>query len=399
MNRYLLAGSAVVALALGTGSAFAQSKFEVRIGGDAVFEAAAVSQDRDANRRSVVFADRFRLNTVATGKADNGLSYGARLRLRSVAGTGGSNTVDADRAYIFVSGGFGQVRLGTTDTYEDDIISGNAGSAPLGWQTSVLNLVDEGVLHTTGGNGTAVSRSLAKNTIGDALNAGGKNASKIVYYSPKFSGFQVGASYAPNTTSSGYNVVRADNSNDAYHDVWEIGLSYAGEFSGVGIKALADYIGGTRNDKGLTFSSQREDLRAWEGNLQISYAGFAIGGGYINQFDSGLLKSVSNQKDLEIWTVGAQYTAGPVTFGGAYTHGQGNVGTRATTTATVGGVTSYLGKNEQEIWALGALYTAAPGLLFGAEYNYVKADAPEIIGSTTTDDKANVFMLRSVVIF
>jgi len=221
MNRILLAGTAVVALALGTGSAFAQSKFEVRMGGDAVFEAAATSQDRDANRRSVDFADRVRLNTVATGKADNGLTYGARLRLRSMDGTGGSNTVNADKAYIFVGGSFGTVRMGTAATYEDDTFGGIYGT-PLGWQTSVLNLDNEGVLHASGGNGTAITTALANDTLGDELSTvgGGKNSSKIVYYSPKFSGFQVGASYAPSTKSSGYTVVRADNANDGFNDVW-----------------------------------------------------------------------------------------------------------------------------------------------------------------------------------
>lgn len=387
MNRILLAGSAVVALALGTGSAFAQSKFEVRMGGDAVFEAAATSQDRDTNRRSVDFVDRVRLNTVATGKADNGLQYGVRLRLRSMGGSGGSNTVDSDRAYIFVSGGFGQVKMGTTDSLNDDIIPGWAGTTPYGWQTTTLFLNFLGALHASGGNATSINTTLMAQTLTD-----NSNASKVVYFSPKFSGFQVGGSYTPNSSSSGYNIDRSETATSGYQDIWEIGANYDNTFSGVGLKLIAGYMGGQAKDAATT---AREDLSALQVGGKISYAGFSIGGNYINKWDSGLAKSYQNKDDQEIWSAGLEYVAGPVTIGGAYVHGKGNIGTYGTATTTSGGVTRYTGSVEQSVWQLGALYTVAPGLLVGAEYNYIDADAP----GTVNDDKANVFMLRSAVVF
>ncbi|WP_236783903.1 porin, partial [Azospirillum humicireducens] len=73
VNRYLLAGCAAVTLAAAAGAANAQAKFDVKVSGDAYFEAGYVSQDLDANTRSTEFRNRLRLNIIPTAKADNGL--------------------------------------------------------------------------------------------------------------------------------------------------------------------------------------------------------------------------------------------------------------------------------------------------------------------------------------
>lgn len=393
MNRYLLAGSAVVALALTAGSANAQGKFEVRLGGDAVFEAYAVDQDRDTNRRSTEFADRFRLNITAMAKADNGLEYGGRIRLRSMAGTAGtSNTTDVDRAYIQVGGGFGRVKMGTTNSWSDD-----DGSVywPIAWQTGPLLLNAQGVNAASKGNGTAITTALAPYS-----NTDNGNASKIVYASPRFSGFQVGASYTPRATSSGYDVNRAEN-DGALSDVWELGLHYKNEFSGVGVMASVGYMGGTYADSGFVSSAQLEDYGAWQGGLSVSYQGFTLGGGYINKGDSGERKAFGNHDDFVAWGVGLQYATGPLTVGASFTRGEGVVNPATATaltgisTTTTGTTTRYNGSVKQDQWAVGGLYAVAPGLLVGAEYNYIDADAP----GTASDDKANVFLLRSALVF
>lgn len=391
MNRYLLAGSAVVALALTAGSANAQG-FTVRLGGDAVFEAYAVDQDRDTNRRSTEFLDRFRLNITAMAKSDNGLEYGGRIRLRSVNGTGGSNTTDVDRAYIQIGGGFGRVKLGTTNSWSDD-----DGSVywPIAFQTGPLLLNSQGVNAAAAGNGSAISTRLAVYS-----NTDNSNASKIVYASPRFAGFQVGASYTPRATSSGTDVSRSDSDN-ALSDVWELGLHYKNEFSGVGVMASVGYMGGSFADSGIAYANQLEEYGAWQGGLSLSYAGFTFGGGYINKGDSGQRKAYGNHDDFVSWGLGLQYATGPLTVGASYTRGEGVVNTTngsaltGVSTVTTAGATRYTGSVKQDQWALGALYAVAPGLLVGAEYNYIEADAT----GTANDDKANVFLLRSALVF
>ena len=64
----LLLGAATLSLVsvLGAGPAFAQSKFDVVIGGDAYFEAGYVDQDRDASLRSSAWRWRKSLSCSST---------------------------------------------------------------------------------------------------------------------------------------------------------------------------------------------------------------------------------------------------------------------------------------------------------------------------------------------
>ncbi|MFP5512173.1 MAG: hypothetical protein ACLGJC_03680 [Alphaproteobacteria bacterium] len=57
MKRSLVIGCAAVALAAGCGTASAQSKFDVLLGGDAFFQGAYVDQDNDNGLRKTEFAN------------------------------------------------------------------------------------------------------------------------------------------------------------------------------------------------------------------------------------------------------------------------------------------------------------------------------------------------------
>ncbi|MBV5335986.1 porin, partial [bacterium] len=400
-----------VQLALGAGSANAQGKFEVRLGGDAVFEGAYIDQNRDASTRSTEFFDRFRLNITAMAKADNGLTYGGRIRIRTTGGTGGSNAgTDVDRAYIQVGGAFGTVKMGTMNSYNDDI---GAVYWPIAYQTGPLLLNDRAPNYASAVSSTTSTGATQSSAISSKLTpyslTDNNNASKIVYMTPRMSGFQVGASYTPRNDSSSQDVNRNDYATavgtgvPAFADVWELGLNYKGEFSGVGIQFGGGYMAGSAVDTANTttvITNRHEDLAAWQVGGQVSYAGVSFGVGYINKGDSGLVSNYGNKKDLQVIGVGLQYETGPLTVGASYTHGEGNGFNVASRQIAVTGTgtsarTGYAGSVKQDYWSVGALYAVAPGLLVGGEYAYIDANAP----GTASDDKANVFILRSALVF
>ena len=119
MKKYLLAGPSAFALALTAGAAKADStpgKFDIKISGDAYFEAGLISQSHDTNQGAAPnhntsgdFINRLRLQINPEAKADNGLTYGAKVRIRANASDG---RVDGDKAYIYMSGAFGEVQGG-----------------------------------------------------------------------------------------------------------------------------------------------------------------------------------------------------------------------------------------------------------------------------------------------
>ncbi len=389
MKRYLVIGCAAAALCTAAGSASAQSKFNVLIGGDAFFQFGYVDQDQDQGLRSTEAMNRFRLNITPTAKADNGLEYGARVRLRASNGNG---TVDADRAYIFAEGKFGRVQAGTDAGASDNfafigpVVDWGTFGGPDGWWMSYLG-------PTTGAN-------IPLSTQGQLRTLGSSDANtRITYLTPSFAGLQLIASYAPVTGTANSNYGSANTSvnrlkdtsvgsnsrAEGYNDVYEIGGVYTGEFSGVTIEGSAFYSGGTaKNDVVGTITTKYEDLSSWQAGLQIGYAGFKVGGSYSNSYDSGYVKvGRANSTDQETVILGAQYTTGPVIIGAGYTYAQD------------AGDFDSTGKNKLNLYSVGANYTVAPGLTVGLEYNYFDLDH----NLNANDDKGSVVIFDTRVAF
>jgi len=388
MNRYLLAGCAAVALAFGAGAANAQAKFEVKIGGDAYFEGGYVDQDLDAGLRSTEFRNRFRLNIVPTAKADNGLEYGGRVRIRA---SSGAATVDGDRAYIFAQGTFGQVRLGVTNSFNDDTYA----SRPFDYQ--ILGIYDPYLAFVPNAAGTLIGGTSVLTA--QSITANG-NATKIAYYSPRFAGLQLGASYTPRSDSVNTDVNRLEVSpvigtalspatagNYLFQDIIEVGANYKGQFGGFTVAASAAYFWGESETTlgGVTaLAGGTENLRAWQVGGNVGYAGFSVGGGFVSHGDSGQPSAAGAlREDAYSWNVGAQYKTGPVVVGAAYIRGEDS------------GSFLVAGERELSVINVGALYTVAPGLTVGLEYNYFDLESDV----ATADDKGSVVIVRSALAF
>lgn len=369
MKKLLLAGAAATAVALTAGAASAQSKFEVRVGGDALFIAGFTSQKKDTNLRSVEFLDRVRLNTVATGKADNGIEYGVRLRLTSDAGTGGSNAVRSDRAYIFVGGSFGTLTMGTQNGVSDeyatlgplvDIGGGTLGQTDGFWSGFI------------GGTSSLLPTTVATGSLRAALSS---NAySRISYVSPTFGGFKLAGSYTPNTSDSGFSVNRAKN-NGSVQDLYEVGALYSGDFSGFTVDGNVFYSGADVQ------ATNTRNVSAWFAGLTLGYNGFKLGGSYTNMGKSGYVKSLRYDHDQESFIVAGSYTTGPITLGVSYTNGKG--------TQTAGT------KADLDLTQAAINYVVAPGLTTGIEYSHFELDT----GSSATKDKGDVVLLQTTVVF
>ena len=379
----LLLGAATLSLVsvLGAGPAFAQSKFDVVIGGDAYFEAGYVDQDRDAGLRSTEFRNRLRLLVTPKAKADNGLEYGARLRLLAENGASNARTTTYDRAFLFVNGSFGTVHMGVENGPSDD--SGII--APSDWGTGGV----DGSFPSWLGN----SAANAPVTIGNirAL-ISGNSATRATYWTPEIAGFKLGASYQPSSDSSGTDVNRSKfalasaNRTGAYRDVYEVGGTYTNNFGGVAVNASLFYLGGKAKDSSITGASF-DDLSSTHAGLTVAYGGLKVGGSYAWSGDSGYAKSstagiVSREKQ-DVWTVGAQYTFGPTTLGVGYLN------------AKDAGDLTVRGRSKFELITVGAKYVVAPGFAIGPEYNHFKLSSDVAANS----DKGDMFLIQTNLAF
>ncbi|WP_448205189.1 porin [Azospirillum sp. sgz302134] len=389
MKRSLVIGCAALALAAGCGTASAQSKFDVVIGGDAFFQGAYVDQKNDAGLRSTEFSNRYRLVVTPTAKADNGLEYGGRVRIRTGNGaaTQTGTGVTGDRAFIFANGGFGTIQAGVINGLSDEygIIGPNVEGIAGGPDNNTVYFLNGA--NTV--NGNALLDLLPSTTNNFRAFASGDAGTKIIYLTPTFSGFQAGVSYMPRTGDVNQSVNRRKNNGGygVFQDVVEFGGLYKNEFGSVAVEASAFYqLGQSVNVAGTDF----KDLSSVHAGANIGYAGFKFGGSYAYSGDSGYDKALTAKEKQEVWIVGAQYTTGPFVLAVDYLNSRGN--------DNVNGVLP----GRADIWQGGVTYTVAPGLTTGLEYSYVNYDskaAPALTGGANLDDHAHVIMLDTRLAF
>ena len=385
MKRSLVTGCAAVAIIACSGVASAQTKFEVKIGGDALFQGAYVDQDRDEGTRSTEFANRFRVTVTPVATTDNGLEYGGRVRLRAANGTSNVRTMDADRAFIFANSGFGTLQAGTINGLSDEFgiigpnVEGVAGGPDNNTVEFLAGSQTYDLLPTTTNN----FRAFASGDVG----------TKVIYLTPTFAGFQGGIAYTPRTGDSNTSINRRQD-NGGFQDVVEVGGTYNGEYGDLTVAASAFYQFGDSVDDGTGAAASRfENLSSVQAGLNIGYGAFKVGGSYAYSGDSGYDKSLTVKERQDVWTVGAQYTTGPFILAANYLQSRSN-GTSPNT-----GIVAPV---KAELYQAGVTYTIAPGLTTGLEYSYLDLDSKLTTvenGGIDPDDRAHIIMIDTRLAF
>jgi outer membrane protein OmpU len=364
MKKILLGTTAIAAAALYAQSA--QAQITVSLGGYTEFFGAYYDDDAD-NRTNHEFELETEIVVRADGKADNGLLYGAKIELQnSTGGAPGSTGVGTDEASVYLAGTWGRLELGDFDGAADTL----AIYAPL----VGIEQIDGDAYDFLNNKPTTGTR--AGFQLGGLPNGGSVvktpdsgDSTKIMYLTPRFAGFQAGASYATQNGSEAQDVVASKTSiTGGYKDFWEAGVNWTGDFSGFSIAAGATTTGATGQDTSVPGLSL-EDFWTWQAGAQVGYAGFKFGGGY---YDGGDYNKVSNapnaSSDSSAWHLGASYTAGPFAVGVTYAEAQGYKGSP---TILNNAVVSSTYASDYKTYGGGVAYTLAPGLVLQGDLMYV----------------------------
>ena len=414
MRKILLGTTGVVAAALiGMGAAQAQQAPTVRVGGFMLTQMNYQDDDLDkANgaptgvagkgtiaRDEIDFKNEVEIQITVSGKAANGLAYGAVIEIQN-DGTGGT-VFDQDEAYVFLgTPTLGQIRFGEED------------SAASLLQVRHPSIAVSG---TDGDWGAGLLSSSAFTAGGPSLLTGindGNDSTKIIYLSPQFAGFDFGISYSPNrnegdriiagraldslSLSAGSALAPGAVNRDGTGLTNEIslGLRYRGNFGGVGIAAGVGYQtaeAATATATG-TAAAARDDLEAYTTGLTLSAFGFTVGGEYTWGKYSGTTTATLNRvgaDDSSHYALGATYTTGAISVGAFYgvaeqdTNGAGKA------------------KREQTVYGISGLYNIAPGLDVYATYAQIQDDNVNITANkgTLVNREASVFLLGTRIAF
>lgn len=345
----------------------ANAQVELELGG--YFKGYGAYVDQDENAGEVNDFDIIRDTEVHFGgetTLDNGLTVGVHIE----ANADGADGFGVDESYLYFSGNWGRVNFGAEDGagYLLQVAAPSADSNIDGIRQFV-NPVNYTVMAggTAGLAGVGIDYDMDPSVKSD----------KFTYLSPIMNGFQVGASFSPDTdAAASLGGIGTGNQEDTIEETYEVAVRYEGQFNNVGVIAGAGYSHG-ENGVETTVPAASDDREVWNVGLDLDAGPFGIGAIY--REDNAATTGVGVD-DEETYVVGVDYTTGPFKLGASYLDQENTVGIQGVdTTRYSGGVT----------------YTYGPGMTFRGSIGYIEHDGSAV----ATDVDATYVTLGTQVNF
>jgi len=320
----------------------------------------------------------------------NGISVGVRVELEAA-----TETDQIDESFAFVEGAFGRIEMGSTDgaAFKTSIHSPEA-------MTGIA--VGGGYMLLTGNLVANPTRSTHLHTPFSATLPlfNDNDSERISYYTPRFEGFQLGLSYAPELTQDKHSNSMGmwTGQHGAYHSGISAGLNFTRAFGPIDIAASAGYMQYKKPESSSLFTNNTlSDPKAYLAGLQVGYAGFRVGGSYLREKDYAVLgqsvvTSSTNTSGngatgaTDAWAhgssfdLGLTYTFGPAVVGVSYFNGK-NRG------STVAGI----GDDKVDAYSISGRYQLGPGVQVEASVFHARIRG----AAYTTQSTAGVSDLNS----
>jgi outer membrane protein OmpU len=389
MKKVLLGTTALIAGGLAAVPAMAADPIKIGVGGymQQYFLAGQYGGTQGNNYRTPVFKYEGEIWFIGQTKLDNGTTIGVRIELEgwSQGGPFGlnppvpgstrpSSALDTvDEEYIFAFGDWGRIEAGGIDVVAYRMFYGAPNALP-GYGATQFNF-GAGSATTSFANGGLHANASAIGTFG-------VDANRINYYTPRFFGLQLGVSYTPhingNTlvttftqpnaaglcgfTGGAGNAPLCNAGQNAYVNGVSLSANYVNKFGDFGVAAsfawdFAAY------DRGILNSGLQRDYHAIGGGLQLSYAGFTVGGSF-GWDNNGL---ISGNENL-FWSAGIMYETGP--WAASFTYFGG---TRRESVAALQGAGGAPGTDQVHLLMLGGTYAIGPGIKLVGGFFYEAA--------------------------
>jgi len=344
MKKVLLGTTALLGVGTIAGAAQASDGIKLDVGGffQTVYQGVFDSK-KDGHFGEGRNWDRFIHNAEVHFKGettlDNGLTVGAQIELE------GENSGDQiDKSFVYWSGGFGKVSIGTQD--------GPIGACPVFPPGATANF--SGFSPASWGSNDPVTSNAV---CGDVVN----NSQSIKYTTPNFAGFQLVLAYQPSGNAEDYTQVGVNGSGTPTHAEGTsshnfgayMTYSYAGEGWGVDFGGGGSWQG-KHNDDAATNDGASSDYQT---ALNVTFGGFAVGG-IFEYYDNGgddnnaWIAGGGASYGVDAWTVGIQGSHG--TYDGL----------------GLGAASDPNGSRTLNRVILTGSYQLAPGVLVDAEVGY-----------------------------
>ena len=295
MKKILVASSALVAVAF-AGQAQASEKISLSVGGYMEQWIGVADQDRGESRNA--FQSDTEVHFSGSTTLDNGIEVGAKIELE---GEGGNAGTMVDEQYLFVNGGFGQVKLGAEDGAAADMGITGPSVGPVG--------VNDGDLPNW----------VAINAFPDTVPAGG-DSKRLTYYTPVMGGFRAGLSYADDDSSENSDTVTTGDNRVSG------GLEFNHDFDGVSL--------------GVSLVGEHMGEGEWYGlGATVGFGNFTVGGS-VSETDGefGQGQSATQVSDTTDFEIGVAYAMDAASVSLSYGYGENESTAAGSTDAATSGV-------------------------------------------------------------
>jgi len=351
----LLAGAGLVA-----SPAFAADGIKLGVGGFfkeaymVVFDDDSEGEPGNEHNTDGFFNDA-EVHFTGSTVLDNGLEVGARIELE------GENDDDQiDEAWVFFSGGFGEVHIGS----EDSALANSCIVPPGGTGNFSAYSPNQWGANTT------TSNTVCTGVVGDTQS--------ILYVTPSFGGFQLAVSYSPeegvenHTNGGGPHIGMPTNGDGVARHNTSAYATYTFDGDGWGLTAGAG--GAWEGHVEQTTGPDRSSQDFYQAGLNLTFGNFAVGG--VFEYFHDLLDQGADNIDAWVAGGGVSYTMDAWTVGAQYSHGD------ADNDGSAGGDAT------QDRIVLTGNYAMGPGINIDGEVGYTWVNTDDG-GAVFGDDAAD----------
>lgn len=379
MKKVLLGTTALLGAGLVASPAFAADGIKLGVGGFFKTAYMVVFDDDDEGElgnehNTDGFFNDAEVHFTGSTVLDNGLEVGARVELE-----GEDDSDQIDEAWIYFSGGFGEVRIGS----EDDALAGACIVPPGG--TGNFSAFSPNQWGANQASEATFFGGLTSNSVCSGVDDRG-DAQKIVYISPVFAGFQLNVSYTPNGGDErhgdgvGPHTGMPVNADDESRHNFSAYATYSFEGDGWGLTA-----GGGGSWEGHVESSpgdDRDQRSFYQAGLNLTFGNFAVGG-VAEYYDNGagfvgFSDDEGLDNDIWVWGAGVSYSMDAFTVGAQYS--------RQDADTDVSGGEDFSVTVDRVV--LTGNYAMGPGINIDAElgYTWLDTDPEDDFGDGSFDD-------------
>jgi predicted porin len=194
--------------------------------------------------------------------------------------------------------------------------------------------------------------------------------SAVSYFTPRFSGLQFGASYAPPRPEGAANVAPPlqAGQDPALRSEFALGVNYLESFQGIDVALTGGYRSASLLNAGaldVELSDQDAGLERYSVGTSIGFSGLRLGGFYAREVGDGPIS-------VHSWDAGVSYASGPWTIGVDYLQ-SAFVDTRGPGAE---------GDDELQTVQAGLSYSVGPGIV--ASVNILHSSLEDREGNTTS---------------